>query len=57
MSSLMKFFYFYLSIAQVSMAAAVAFQQALLRLGFNQDSSAALNANGLTMTEDLIDLE
>jgi hypothetical protein len=53
----MKFFYFYLSIAQVSMAAAVAFQQALLRLGFNQDSSAALNANGLTMTEDLIDLE
>ena len=53
----MKFFYFYLSIAQVSMAAAVAFQQALLRLGFNQDSSAALNANGLTTTEDLIDLE
>jgi len=38
------------------MAAAVAFQQALTRLGFTQESSAALGANGLTSTEDLIDL-
>jgi hypothetical protein len=38
------------------MAAAVAFQQALPQLGFTQESSAALGANGLTSTEDLIDL-
>ncbi len=38
------------------MAAAVAFQQASTQLGFTQESSAALGANGLTSTEDLIDL-
>jgi hypothetical protein len=39
------------------MANTVAFQQALIRLGFNQESSAVLTANGLTTTQDLIDLE
>ncbi|MFN9982367.1 MAG: hypothetical protein ACK53Y_20740 [bacterium] len=39
------------------MAAPAAFQAALMRLGFNQDSVDALVANGLTRTEDLCTLE
>jgi hypothetical protein len=38
-------------------AEAVAFQGALTRLGFNADSSAALNANGITSVRDLINLD
>jgi hypothetical protein len=39
------------------MAAPAAFQVALTRLGFNQESVDALVANGLTTTEDLCSLE
>ncbi len=40
-----------------TMAAPAAFQAALNRLGFNQESVEALVANGLTRTEDLCSLE
>ncbi len=38
-------------------AEAVAFQAALTRIGLNADSSAALNANGITAVQDLINLD
>ena len=38
-------------------AQVVAFQAALTRMGFNADSSAALNANGVTAVRDLINLD
>jgi hypothetical protein len=40
-----------------AMAAPVAFQAALMRLRFNQESVDALVTNGLTTTEDLCTLE